>query len=181
MPPLARLRAGHEDCDDLDVLRHDTALKMFCEKSPEADVGLARQPPLSRLENAVGWRVLARMGLRMIDTFCDSFARPPPQIVLDIDDTTDLVHGGQQLSLFNTPGGGYCFQPILIFEAATEKPVAAFGRGRRAGAVPCPPAHSLKPAPDRHHRARRCPLRHARGHGCCGRYGLPLHLRPFGQ
>ena len=95
MPAWARLRADIEDCD---VLRHDPALKMFCEKSPEADVGLAWQPPPSRLENAVGWRVLARMGLRMIDPFCDSFARPPPQIVLDIDDTTDLVHGGQQLS-----------------------------------------------------------------------------------
>ena len=129
---IGAIACGHEDCDDLDVLRHDPALKMFCEKSPEADVGLASQPTLSRLENAVGWRVLARMGLRMIDTFCDSFARPPRQIVLDIDDTTDLVHGGQQLSLFNTPGGGYCFQPILIFEAATGKPVAAILRaGKR--------------------------------------------------
>ena len=130
---IGAIACGHEDCDDLDVLRHDPALKMFCEKSPEADVGLASQPTLSRLENAVGWRVLARMGLRMIDTFCDSFARPPRQIVLDIYDTTDLVHGGQQLSLFNTPGGGYCFQPILIFEAATGKPVAAILRaGKRS-------------------------------------------------
>ena len=102
---------------------------MCCEKSPEADVGLAWQPPLSRLENAIGWRVLARMGLRMIDPFCDSFAGPPPQIVLDIDDTTDLVHGGQQLSVFNTPGGGYCFQPILMRPRSRK---AAFGRGRRA-------------------------------------------------
>ena len=140
---IGAIACGHEDCDDLDVLRHDPALKMFCEKSPEADVGLASQPTLSRLENAVGWRVLARMGLRMIDTFCDSFARPPRQIVLDIDDTTDLVHGGQQLSLFNTPGGGYCFQPILIFEAATGKPVAAILRagkrpsGEQAAQVLC--------------------------------------------
>ena len=66
---IGAIACGHEDCDDLDVLRHDPALKMFCEKSPEADVGLASQPTLSRLENAVGWRVLARMGLRMIDTF----------------------------------------------------------------------------------------------------------------
>ena len=66
---IGAIACGHEDCDDLDVLRHDPALKMFCEKSPEADVGLASQPTLSRLENAVGWRVLARMGLRMIDIF----------------------------------------------------------------------------------------------------------------
>ena len=52
---IGAIACGHEDCDDLDVLRHDPALKMFCEKSPEADVGLASQPTLSRLENAVGW------------------------------------------------------------------------------------------------------------------------------
>ena len=50
---IGAIACGHEDCDDLDVLRHDPALKMFCEKSPEADVGLASQPTLSRLENAV--------------------------------------------------------------------------------------------------------------------------------
>jgi hypothetical protein len=30
---------------------------------------------------------LARMGLAMIDLFCDSFARVPAHIILDIDDT----------------------------------------------------------------------------------------------
>jgi hypothetical protein len=58
------------------------------------------QPTLSRLENAPSWRVLARMGLSMIDLFCDSFERVPQRIVLDIDDTPDTVHGGQQLALF---------------------------------------------------------------------------------
>ena len=123
---------GHEDCDDLDVLRHDPALKIACDKRPDAEVGLASQPTLSRLENAVSWRMLARMGLRMIDAFCDSYARVPDRIVLDIDDTVDLAHGGQQLSLFSTHAGDTCFQPILIFEAGTEKPVAALLRpGKR--------------------------------------------------
>ncbi len=109
--------------DDHDVLRHEPMMKMYCGKTPEAGVGLASQPTLSRLENTVSWRALARMGVKMIATFCESFPRPPRQIVLDIDDTTDLTHGAQQLSLFNTHAGGYCFQPILIFEAATQKPV----------------------------------------------------------
>ena len=123
---------GLEDCDDHDVHRHEPMLKMFCGKTPAAEVGLASQPTLSRLENTVSWRALARMGMKMIATFCDSFARPPRQIVLDIDDTTDRTHGGQQLSLFNTHAGGYCFQPILIFEAATQKPVASILRpGKR--------------------------------------------------
>ncbi len=41
------------------------------------------------------------MGLSMIDLFCESFDRVPQRIVLDIDDTDDAVHGGQQLALFN--------------------------------------------------------------------------------
>jgi len=129
---MIAIACGHEDCDDMDSLRHDPTLKMSCEKAPEAAVGLASQPTLSRLENTVGWRALARMGVKMIDAFCASFTRVPRQIVLDIDDTTDLIHGEQQLGLFNTHAGGYCFQPILIFEAATQKPVAAILRpGKR--------------------------------------------------
>ena len=104
---MVTIACGHEDCDDLDVLRHDPALKIACDKRPDAQVGLASQPTLSRLENAVSWRMLARMGLGMIDAFCDSYARVLDRIVLDIDDTVDLAHGGQQLSLFSTHAGGY--------------------------------------------------------------------------
>ena len=90
------------------------------------------QPTLSRLENAPSWRELARMGLTMIDLFCDSFERVPQRIVLDIDDTPDAVHGGQQLALFNAHYGEYCFQPIHIFDAATAKPVLSLLRpGKR--------------------------------------------------
>src|SRR6266446_1877824 len=81
------------------------------------------QPTLSRLENAPFWRQLARMGLELIDLFCARFERVPRCIVLDIDDTDDAVHGQQQLALFNTHAGGYCFQPIQIFEATTGRPV----------------------------------------------------------
>jgi len=37
----------------------------------------------------------------MVELFCDSFEEVPRRIVLDIDDTEDRVHGGQQLALFN--------------------------------------------------------------------------------
>jgi hypothetical protein len=130
------IACGYEDCDDIDALRHDPAMKMACERAPDAALGLASQPTLSRLENLAGWRSLARMGLKMIDLFCDSFSRPPVQIVLDIDDTTDRTHGGQQLSLFNSHADGHCFQPIHIYEAATGKPVAFLLRpGRRPSGV----------------------------------------------
>ncbi len=114
---------GYEDCDDLDELRHDPAFKLACEQLPDTGNPLASQPTLSRLENTPSWRELARMGLALIDLFCDSFNAVPGHIVLDIDDTTDRTYGDQQLCLFNTHAGGYCFQPIHIYDAATGKPV----------------------------------------------------------
>ena len=114
---------GYEDCDDLDELRCDPAFKMACERLPDTGHALASQPTLSRLENTPSWRELARMGLALIDLFCTSFRTVPGHIVLDIDDTSDRTHGGQQLSLFNTHAGGYCFQPIHIYDAASQKPV----------------------------------------------------------
>ena len=114
---------GHEDCDDLDELRYDPALKIACERLPESGPALASQPTLSRLENTPSWRELGRMGLALIDLFCSSFSVIPGHIVLDIDDTTDRTYGGQQLCLFNTHAQGYCFQPIHIYDAASGKPV----------------------------------------------------------
>jgi hypothetical protein len=40
----------------------------------------------------------------------------PRHIVLDIDDTFDVVHGGQQLRLFNAHHDEYGFQPIVVFD-----------------------------------------------------------------
>jgi len=114
---------GYEDCNDLYDLRDDPALKIACERLPDSGYGLASQPTLSRLENTPSWRILARMGLRMMDLFCGSFDRVPGHIVLDIDDTIDLTHGEQQLCLFNSYASDYCFQPIHIYDAATGKPV----------------------------------------------------------
>jgi len=123
---LFAIACGYEDCDDLDALRFDPAFKLA------TGCDLMSQPTLSRLENAPSWRELARMGLSMIDLFCCSFDRVPDRIVLDIDDTSDAVHGGQQLALFNAHYDDYCFQPIHIFEAATAKPVLSLLRpGKR--------------------------------------------------
>ncbi len=80
------------------------------------------QPTLSRLENAPSWRELGRMGLLLIDPFCASFKAVPERI----------VHGGQQLALFDAHYDDTCFQPIHTFEAATGKPVLSLLRpGRR--------------------------------------------------
>jgi Transposase DDE domain group 1 len=49
-------------------------------------------------------RDLIRLMGVMIDLYCTSYSKPPPAVTLDIDDTVDVVHGHQQLSLFNAHG-----------------------------------------------------------------------------
>ena len=126
------IACGYEDCDDLDGLRFDPAFKLACGRLSESGDDLMSQPTLSRLENLPSWRQLARMGLSLIDLFCDSFKAVPARIVLDIDDTADRVHGGQQLALFNAHYDDYCFQPIHIYDAASGKPILSLLRpGKR--------------------------------------------------
>ena len=52
----------------------------------------------------------------MVDLYCESFATVPKRITLDIDDTFDAAHGGQQLRLFNAHYDEYGFQPIVVFD-----------------------------------------------------------------
>jgi hypothetical protein len=79
---------------------------------------------MSRLENLPTATALKRMMAAMVELFCDSLAQVPRRIVLDIDDTEDRVHGGQQLAFFHAHYGERCFLPIHIYEAITGKPVA---------------------------------------------------------
>ena len=129
---MIAIACGYEDADDLDALRHDPALKIACDRAPESGAGLPSQPTISRLENIADLKVLYRIGINNIDLFCRSYADAPAAITLDIDDTDDLVHGGQQLALFNTHAGGHCFQPIHIFEGNSGKPILSLIRpGKR--------------------------------------------------
>jgi hypothetical protein len=129
---MLMITAGYEDCDDVDALRGDPALKIAVGRCPETGADLMSQPTLSRLENLADWRALTRIGLGQIDLYCKSFARPPTRIVLDIDDTDDAAHGQQELALFNAHYDCTCFQPIHIFDGLTGKPILALLRpGKR--------------------------------------------------
>ncbi|WP_150288220.1 IS1380 family transposase [Rhabdaerophilum calidifontis] len=128
---LARILAiacGYEDADDLDTLRTDPALKLACGHLPESGAALASQPTVSRLENTPALRDLIRLGRVMVDLYCASYPAPPEAIVLDIDDTVDVVHGHQQLSLFNAHHDERCFLPIHVYDTATSRPVAVILR-----------------------------------------------------
>ncbi len=122
------IAAGYEDGIDCDALRDDPAFKMAVGRLPESGAPLCSQPTMSRLENLPTASACKRMMDAMVDLFCASFEEVPRRILLDIDDTLDRVHGGQQLALFNAHHDSRCFLPIHIYEATTGKPVAAILR-----------------------------------------------------
>src|SRR5580698_2332543 len=97
---MLMIAAGYEDGNDADSLRSDPMFKMALDLTP-SDRELCSQPTISRLENLPDARALLRMGRAMVDLYCESYSTAPKRIVLDIDDTFDAVHGGQQLRLFN--------------------------------------------------------------------------------
>jgi len=122
------IAAGYPDGNDCDALRADPAFKMAVGRLPESGADLCSQPTISRLENLPGATALKRMMAAMVELFCDSFEEVPRRILLDIADTEDRVHGGQQLALFNAHYDSRCFLPIHIYEATTGKPVAVILR-----------------------------------------------------
>jgi len=114
---MLMIAAGYEDGNDADRLRGDPMLKLAMGRLPD-DADLCSQPTISRFENLPDVRALLRIGRAMVDHYCHSFRRAPARIVLDIDDTFDAVHGGQQMRLFNAHHDEYGFQPIVVFDEA---------------------------------------------------------------
>ena len=98
---MLAIACGYEDADDLDHLRTDPGFKLACGRLPDSGRDLCSQPTVSRWENAPTLREVVRLSYAMVDAYCASYARPPAAVTLDIDDTVDVVHGHQQLSLFN--------------------------------------------------------------------------------
>ena len=124
---LARILAiacGYEDADDLDHLGTEPAFKLVCGRMPESNLDLMSQPTVSGLENNPSHRNLIRLGRVIVHLYYTSYAALPAAITLDIDDTCDVVHGQQQLSMFNAHHDERCFLPIHVYDPATSRPVA---------------------------------------------------------
>ncbi|WP_353038456.1 transposase, partial [Mesorhizobium sp. M1216] len=108
--------------------RQPAALRSGLQDGPgRAAVGSGSGLPIDDVQagEPAGVRELVPMGRAMVDLYCASFRQVPKRIVLDIDDTFDAVHGGQQLRLFNAHYDEYSFQPIVVFD----------GDGRFVGVV----------------------------------------------
>jgi Transposase DDE domain group 1 len=120
---ILAIACGYEDGNDLDSLRSDPAFKLACGQLPQTGFDLCSQPTVSRWENAPTLKELIRLMGVMADLYCESYKAPPEAVTLDIDDTVDVVHGHQQLSLFNAHEDERCFKPIHVYDVATGRPV----------------------------------------------------------
>jgi Transposase DDE domain group 1 len=135
---MLMIAAGYEDGNDAATLRRDPMFKLALDRLP-SDEELCSQsvlgldPGISRLENLPDVRALLRLGRALIEQYCASFGRVPKRIVLDIDDTFDRVHGGQQLRLFNAFHDDYGFQPIVVFDGEGRFVTALLRPGKRPG------------------------------------------------
>jgi len=130
------IACGYEDADDLDFLRADPAFKLACGRLPDTGRDLCSQPTLSRLENAPGLKDVIRLSYALVDQWLDSYEKEPSSVTLDIDDTCDVAHGHQQLSLFNAHYDERCFLPIHVYDTAKSRPVAVVLRpGKTPGGV----------------------------------------------
>src|SRR5574337_337559 len=129
---LLMIGAGYADGIDANSLRSDPMFKMALNLTP-SDRELCSQSTISRLENLPDVRALLRMGRAMVDLYCGSFAKVPKRITLDIDDTFDAAHGGQQLRLFNAHYDEYGFQPIVAFDGEGRFVTAVLRPAKRPG------------------------------------------------
>jgi hypothetical protein len=129
---MLMIAAGYEDGNDADTLRRDPMFKLALDRLP-SDEELCSQSTISRLENLPDVRALLRLGRALVEQYCASFRQVPKRIVLDIDDTFDRVHGGQQLRLFNAYHDDYGFQPIVVFDGEGRFVTALLRPGKRPG------------------------------------------------
>jgi hypothetical protein len=127
---MLMIAAGYEDGNDADALRRDPMFKLALDRLPAGEE-LCSQSTISRLENLPDRRALLRLGRALVGQYCGSFRAAPKRIVLDIDDTFDRVHGGQQLRLFNAYYDDYGFQPIVVFDAEGRFVTALLRPGKR--------------------------------------------------
>lgn len=130
---IQQVALGYEDANDSNTLRHDPMFKLGTGRRPLGDGHeLAHASTFTRLGQALSRRDLYRMAEAFVEHFMASYARPPKAIVLDLDHTDHLVHGQQELALFNGHYGDHCYLPLLIFEGLSGRLITAALRPGKA-------------------------------------------------
>ena len=123
------LALGYEDLVDHDDLRHDPVLGALLgrfKQDEAAPASLAGKSTLNRLEHApvdaAGGRYhkighdTAAIETVFVALFLDAFrAKPPRDIILDLDATDDPIHGHQEGRFFHGYYDCYCYLPLYVF------------------------------------------------------------------
>ena len=130
------LALGYEDIIDHDDLRYDPLLAVLAGKADptgtdrlrKSDRGkaLAGKSTLNRLEltlpdadkNSRYNKIVLNEALvdqYFVNVFLQSRKREPKRIVLDLDATDDLIHGGQEGRFYHGYYKNYCYLPLYIF------------------------------------------------------------------
>ena len=117
---------GYEDLNDHDELRHDPLMAVLAGKleawrsdcAPAAGKSTLNRLELSR-ETPTKYRKIAHdpaviEGL-FVDLFLEAHAKPPKQIILDLDATDDPLHGHQEGRFFHGYYDCYCYLPLYVF------------------------------------------------------------------
>jgi len=117
---------GYEDLNDHDELRHDPIMAVLAGKlaakredcAPAAGKSTLNRLELSR-ETATRYKKIshdpAAIEALFVDLFLEAHARPPKEIVLDLDATDDPLHGHQEGRFFHGYYDGYCYLPLYVF------------------------------------------------------------------
>jgi hypothetical protein len=119
------LACGYADCNDAARLHDDPIHKLLLERDPLEGAALASQPTLSRFENAVGPKVLYRMGEALAEAVIKRQRRRhrhAKRITVELDPTDDPTHGAQQLALFNGHYDTWCYLPVAGFIRFDDEP-----------------------------------------------------------
>jgi Transposase DDE domain group 1 len=119
------LALGYEDLNDHEQLRRDPLLALLAGKR-ELEEPLAGKSTLNRLEltpageprrqryHKIAYSSEALDAL-LVEIFLEAQAKPPQQIVLDLDVTDTPLHGEQEARFFHGYYGHYCYLPLYIF------------------------------------------------------------------
>ncbi len=117
---------GYEDVLDHDELRHDPMMAVLAGKLAARRrncAPVAGKSTLNRLElgnaeptpyHKIGHDAQAIEAL-LVDLFLEAQARPPRQIILDLDATDDPLHGRQEGRFFHGYYDCYCYLPLYVF------------------------------------------------------------------
>jgi hypothetical protein len=114
------IACGYEDANDAARLRSDPTHKLVSDRDPKKGMDLASQPTLSRFENSVTAGECFRVGEALAELVIQRHHRrlgpkKVRQITLDFDGSRDATHGVQQLGLFNSHFGDWCYFPLFGF------------------------------------------------------------------